>query len=223
MEKPQVRQFLWVWSFPWSQAEAAPKPPEMNLHTQQHLSLSDQTWPSMSVTHCSLCPSVKEEESTLRGASVQEAGSPWRLGDPLSPWQPAPLCLHSIYSSPVPAPASCESANMLPFYCLWRATRWEGCVLNQCWLMKCIWHPKASCAPFHSWISSQWMKWMKCKGCFMSFFYVVTSGCTGVLGAAGMGDVCTWLSHAEAPHLGSTWWGEESLFTDTTDLGHEEE
>lgn len=24
----------------------------------------------------------------------------------------------------------------------------------------------------------------------MSFFYAVTSGCTGVLGAAGMGDVC---------------------------------
>lgn len=123
----------------------------MNLHTQQHLSLSDQTWPNMSVTHGSLCPSVKEEESTFHRAFLQEAGSPWRLGDPLSPWQPAPLCLHSIYSSPVPAPASCESANMLPFYCLWRATRWEACVLNHCWLMKCIWRPKASCAPFHSW------------------------------------------------------------------------
>lgn len=68
--------------------------------------------------------------------------------------------------------------------------------------------------------SSRWMQWMKCKCCFMSCFHVVTSGCTGVLGAAGMGDVCTWLSHAEVPfHLGSTWRGEESLCRDTTDLG----
>lgn len=39
-------------------------------------------------------------------------------------------------------------------------------------------------------ISSRWIKWMKCKYCFISFFYVVTSGCTGVLGAVGMLDVC---------------------------------
>lgn len=195
----------------------------MNLHTHQHLSLSDLTWSNTSVTHCTLCPSVKEEQNTLHGAFVREAGSPWRLGDPLSPWQPAPSCLHSIYSPPVPAP--------LP------AVRVPTCFLS----IACgePWDEKSVCwtsvglrrvsdiqrpAVLHSIpkVSSQWMKWMKCKPCFMSFFYVVTSGCTGVLGAAGMGDVCTWLSHAEALHLGSTWQGEESLFRDTPDLGLEE-
>lgn len=131
----------------------APKPPEMNLHSQQHLSLSEQTWSSVSVTHHTLCPSVQEEQSTLDGALMQEVGSPWRLGDLLSPWQPAPSCLHNIYSSPVPAPLPAVRVPtcFLSIACGEpRDKKPCACVLNQCWLMKCIWHPKASCAPFHS-------------------------------------------------------------------------
>lgn len=121
----------------------APKPPEMHLHSQQHLSLSGQTWFNISVTHPTLCPSLqlKKEQSTLLHAFLRVARSPLRHSDPLSPWQLAPSCLHSIYSSPVPAPlpAVREPTYFLSIACGEpRDKKASACVLNWCWLMKHI-------------------------------------------------------------------------------------
>lgn len=87
-----------------------------------------QTWLQPSVTHPPLCPSpgLKMREVLL---PVLHAGG-W---EPLEAQWPAltlaactimpTLYLQFPGASPT---ASCESANILPFYCLWRATRQEG-------------------------------------------------------------------------------------------------
>lgn len=106
----------------------APKPPEMHLHSRQHPSLSGQTWFNISVTHPTLCPSLQLKKSK---ALFIMPSCGW-LGAPKAWWPALTLAACTIMptqylqlscASPT---ASCESANILPFYCLWRATRREG-------------------------------------------------------------------------------------------------
>lgn len=86
-------------------------------------------------------PWVKNEQRAVHPVFVRVARSPSRHDDLLSPWQPAPSCLHSIYSSSVPAPLP---AVRVPTYFLSiacgepRDEKASACVLNRCWLMKHI-------------------------------------------------------------------------------------
>lgn len=173
----------------------APQPPEMHLHSRQHLSLSGQTWFNISVTHPTLCPSLqlKKSKALFIMPSCGWIGAPQGMVTRSHPgslhhhaytvftallcqphcqlWE----CQHTSFLLPV---ESHETRRLLPVC-------WTGVGL---WSIFNIQRP----AVLHSIpeISSRWIKWMKCKRCFISFFYVVTSGCTGVLGAVGMLDVC---------------------------------
>lgn len=131
------------------QHNKAPKPPEMNLHTQQHLSLSDQTWSNMSVTHCTL--QLKKSKAPSIVPWCRRLGAPAGLVTCPHPGS-LPLHAHTVFTALLCQPHcqlwECQHASSpQPVE---SHEKPSACVLNQCWLMKYIWHPKASCAPFHS-------------------------------------------------------------------------
>lgn len=52
-------ELLGITSSLLQQCSKASKPPEMHLHSQEHSSMSGQTWFNISVTHLTLCPSLQ--------------------------------------------------------------------------------------------------------------------------------------------------------------------
>lgn len=174
----------------------APNPPEIYLCTQQHLSWWVQTWFNILVTYPTLCPSLQLKKSKVL-PTVPSCG--W-LGAPqgmvtcshpgslhhhaytvftsllCQPWCQLWVCQQTSFLLPV---QHHETRKLVPVC-------WTGVGLRSIFDIQ---RP----AVLHSTpeILSRWIKRMKCKCCFIGFFYVVTSGCTGVLGVVGMLNVCT--------------------------------